>query len=461
MNVPLTIQEGRCVPIEQLLGSDPTSEAIERLRRRVAALGRQLRKDLGLREDALTIKDVEDGIVLETRGIAGTLRIGSFEVDIPPKHVVDETVDWRGSLVTMLHRVVSRRATYSGSNRLQLRHRTFLDQFAYGFAAELEAALRNAPIQSYRSETQELTRVRGRLLIAEQFRVGLLKPHRLICEVNEMNSENDANRLLHWAGARLAALTRDASVRRFLERQLAKLPPVQGPITRPPHLRIVVPRQFSYFESPVQLAMAFARGRATFPGASGVNGAGFVIGTERLFESFIERSLKVALDKVAEESWTVRSQVTEPFAFPIRKGGNRYFSRPDNIVDLDAASVLIIDAKYKKLGDSTTPGPGKRPTNADIYQMSAAIQAHGVRRALLVYPALTGDSEVSGVWQINWWSLGKSKSDPLVGAVKIDLSTLNDPRNLSTFDDQLATLVRNAAQTHTKPIEQESAATTN
>lgn len=445
MRAPLLVQEGNSVPVSEFLALGAGAEDRDRFRGQVRRLGKRLRRELSLREVPLVVEDLDDGPALRVRGFAGTLRIAQHELDVAPKHVLGGTEDWRAALVIMLERGALRRGSYARSRRLQLKHRTFVDQFAYGFGLGLEDATQHAPIRTYVTRTEELPQLRGRLLVAAQLRSSLTRPHRLIVEVDALDADNPTNRLLHWVGRRLLSQVRDAQVRRFLSYQLGRLPAVSEPVSLPAPLVAALPRQYAHYTNAVQLALAYARGRTTFPGVSDVGGAGFVVGTERLFESFVERTLIAVCASKTPAAWHVRAQASEPFAEPESRG-RRYWSRPDNIVDLDSQPVLIVDAKYKQFRDSEDGAQRGRPANGDLYQMTAASVAHACTTALLVYPRLqSDDNEGSRPWDIRWWRIAGIGVAPLrVGAVTIDLSLLDSPRSLIDFDAKVSALLDQA-----------------
>lgn len=438
------LREGRVVPLSELSGAVLDAEMREHWRQLITRRSVSLQRDLGLREQPLQIEDTVDGTHVRVRGIAGTMRLGGRELDIAPKHVGSGAGNWRAAVIAMLERSTPRRAVYAPTPRLDVQRRSFADQFAYSYALALESAVRREPIRLYRARREELPVLRGRLRVVEQLRSSLTRPHGLICEVDYLEEDNPTNRLIHWAGRRLVALSTDPRVRQFLSYQLGKLPYVSEPVRLPVPLVAAVPRQYSHYAGAVQLAMTYARGQSVQPGMSDVNGAGLVIGTERLFESFIERTLAAVVPGRSPGSWRVRPQVSEPFAVPL-DSGRRYFSRPDNVVDVDGSSVIIIDAKYKRFSDATENAAPGRPTNADLYQMCAACVAHSCNQALLVYPRLEGIGDIEdtpGDWSARWWRVDGVGSEPIkVGAVTVDLQDLGAPDGLRLFDAKFSSLL--------------------
>ena len=444
MRDPVPLQEGATHPLTDLLPLDQTAEDREALRAATALLGSQMRVELGLRQDALAIEETTSGPVLRTRGVAGTITLGRLTFDIRPKHVPDPTdTAWQHALTVMLDRAGRRRVRFTRTRRLTFRPRTFIDQLAMGLALELDEATRHAEVRAYHSQRAELSAVRGRILVSEQLRSALLKPHKVVCEVDELSSDNPINNLLHWAVIQLAALVTQPRVRHELSVQAARLPSMTQPIRPPAQLVFHLPRQYQHYAGAIELATAFARGLTTVHGTSNIGGAGFLVGTERLFESFVERSLEVAL--ADGDTWTVDAQKRSEYATPVdtTTSDRSFFSTPDNIARRYDGVGLIVDAKYKRFQDETDETIPDRPSNGDIYQMAAACVAHQCSRALLVYPRMSKQEPV-GDWVPRWWRIDVGAKSLLVGAVTVPLQLLTESDGVLLFDQRLRRLVEAA-----------------
>jgi 5-methylcytosine-specific restriction endonuclease McrBC regulatory subunit McrC len=439
------LRENGTVSLDKVVGRQATAADREVARLSIARLGVRLRQELGLREDAVAVEDTPTGPVLKARGVAGTMTVGAATFDIRPKHVEDSRDPlWQMVLLTMLERASRRRAAYSRTRQLRFRSGTFVDQMAMGLAMHLEEATRRPEVRAYRSTREELGQLRGRLLVTEQLRSSLLKPHRVVCEVDELSGDNPVNRLLHWAVQQLGAMASQPSVRRALSVQGGRLPAVTHPVKAPTRLVFHLPRQYHHYTGAVELATAFARGLTIAHGARDVGGAGFLIGTERLFESFIERSLANAFAR--DDEWQVVAQVRSRFAEPVGgpPGRSAYFSKPDNVLRRRGVPALLVDAKYKRFGDSAEQSAPNRPTHGDLYQMAAACMAHDCPRALLVYPAMS-DHGLGQDWEPQWWRIRVGDSERRIGAVPVPLHSLAGDDGPVEFDRRLRRMVLAAA----------------
>jgi 5-methylcytosine-specific restriction enzyme subunit McrC len=429
------VEGGVPVSLTELDERTVNLEVREQWRKLLAARAARLQRDLGLRETPLVVTEGDNGPSLRTTGIAGTVRLGRHELDIAPKHVSDvASSNWHRSLIVMIERAARRKVDFSLSDRLDLGRGTFADYFAFSFAVALDHATRREPVRLYSTRRETSPVLRGRLLVADQLRSSLTSPHQLTCEVDRLDADNPINTLLCWAGRRLLTFARDGRVRRLLSHQLGKLPDVIT--SRPPlGLRATLPRQFAHYSTAVELAVALIRAEGPHPESAAEGGAGFVVGTERLFEQFIERSLASI---AATTAWEVVPQLRELFAEPNRgNAGRAFYSKPDNVVQVGAATKLVIDAKYKRFEDATEERVGSRPTNADLYQLAAASVAHKCTKALLVYPRSetkreTMDSPIRW-WRVDGWGVGALQ----IGVTAVDLDVLGQSGGVQEFDQSL------------------------
>lgn len=444
MPAPKSAVEGQSTRLKDIY-PDLSADRELHLRKQVVTLNRRLRSSLGLREDPISLEDGDEpGIKI--RGVSGSLRLAGAEIEISPKHAQDGVgkENWRQGLIQMLERSSPRKVAFTRSRRLQLKHRTFLDQFAFSFALELEHATEHEPIRRYHTFREESKFLLGRLVVSEQLRKSTTRPDLLICDVDRLDTTNDQNRLLAWVGQQLLTKIRDHQVRRLLSVQVAKLPVMPATANRPTRISAVVPRQYAHYSGALQLASAYSRGQSVFPGLASVDGATFLVGTEKLFESFLEKSLLTVCVAQPSPGWTLRPQATEPFADGV--GHKRtFFSKPDNIIDIDSAPALVIDAKYKRFTEATDLDAGSKPSNSDIYQMAAACLAHNCQKAVLIYPRMSARPDEPPTWQIQWWKIRSRTGNPIyVGAACVDLSSLSEPTSMDGFDEQLAQLLQEA-----------------
>lgn len=438
------IQEQTPVALDELVGRSVAGEERERWERSVAHASNGLKGDLRVRQAPLALRREAGTTEVLPAGIAGTIFLRNTEVEIAPKYAASPESDWIADLFAIIERVRPARGHFARTSRLRTKPTSFVDHIAHQYGAALATALREVPVRQYRTREEALPQLRGRLLLARQLRSSVSAPHLLECEVDYLDTDNPTNHLLHWAGRRLLSMTISPRVRYFLSQHVASLPPVSGALRLPAHLTDAVAPQYSHYTEAVGIAVRLARGQRAGPEGLG-DGSGMCIGMERLFETFVERSIAAALPLMATPDLRVVPQDVKQFAQPLAATDRAYFTRPDNVIYAGEQPMMLVDAKYKRFAEADEAGVGDRPVNADLYQLAASLVAHGCRRGLLLYPRMTGTGAEDATTR--WWSIPlPTAGDLLVGAVSLDLNGLSKPGGLDVLDASLARVLQNGLE---------------
>lgn len=419
----------------------PTQEKINLWQREIRSKAKQIKNDLGLRHTPLSLEEREEGWSFRAAGIAGMLRVFDTQIQVVPKFVGEAAFGeaWQASVLTMLDRVRRKHYTYSRVRNLGLRKASFIDHVALAYKDALESALRQEPIHVYRTREETSPFLRGRFAVGRQMQSFIDRPHRIHCEVDYLETDNQFNQLLRWAGNRLAGMAYDGKVRRLLSETVRRLPAVGTPYAPPVSLRSSVPPQYKHYAEAIEVASALAKGYAHGQEAGQFSGYGYVLNMEKLFEGFVERTLSAAAEILGGESFSVEPQDTRLYAEAFGHKEGSYYTRPDVVVYQDGAPALLIDAKYKKFSDAEQ-GDNRRPENSDVYQMFASLISHKCGRGLLVYPRMLADSD-PGSANIKMWKVLVAGDLLLIGAVAVDVSNLSSKSALGDFDSKIAALI--------------------
>lgn len=441
------IVEGEKRKLSDVVTTIGDSDDIVTLSKLVGHKNRRLQADLGLRAKPIQL-DITSEPTITIYGIAGTLELGKLRIDIAPKYLASEganRTNWQDALIVMLEVASRGKVTFSSAPSFAKSDLTFVDRLAFAYASELRIARRGPQVRQYRLQEEQGRVLRGHLRVTEQMRLSLTRPDLVAYERDQLDTDNDANRLLHWAAQRLLSGTRHAETMRFLRAEVSELPHTRN--VRPSRTNVHLPRQFSNYRGAVSLASTIAKNQGIVPGLASLSGADFLVGTEKLFEAFLEARLAKIASETAD--WRMLSQSSERFA--VSKSGLRsYFSRPDDLLKVSGAAALVIDAKYKRFSDQIVKN-AKKPTNGDLYQMVAACIAHKTTRALLVYPRMTmvpsDETPVDDldlpVDEIAWWTVDMTNGEFLhVGAARVDLTVIEQLSDLRAFDQSLLSLVQ-------------------
>jgi 5-methylcytosine-specific restriction enzyme subunit McrC len=436
-----SLRENQWYLLADFLDISPTQEKINLWQREVRSKAKQIKHDLGLRPTPLSLEEREEGWSFRAAGIAGMLRVFDTQIQVMPKFVGDEAFGeaWQASVLTMLDRVRRKHYTYSRVRNLGLRKASFIDHVAQAYKDALESALRQEPIHIYRTREETSPFLRGRFAVGRQMQSFIDRPHRIHCEVDYLETDNQFNQLLRWAGNRLAGMAYDGRVRRLLSETVGRLPAVSTLHALPGGLRSSVPPQYKHYAEAIEIASALAKGYAHGQEAGQFSGYGYVLNMEKLFEGFVERTLAAAVEILEGEAFTVEPQDTRLYAEAVGHKDRSYYTRPDVVVYQNGAPVLLIDAKYKKFSDAEQ-GDNSRPEHSDVYQMFASLISHKCERGLLVYPRMLAEGD-PGDAKIKMWKVSVVGEPLLIGAVAVDISNLSSKSALENFDSKIAALI--------------------
>lgn len=439
---PIILREHDALSLAAICGGAVSPMEQVRWQRLIDRKAAALQRRLGLGEPPFSFQLHRGEPSIVTRGVVGALVLGGRELQIAPKYVAapQEAAAWGADLVAMVVASGHRWAS-SESRRVREGPAQLIDLVARAYADALSAAVRGDPIRRWRTAEIDSPVLRGRLQVAAQLRRALHEPGRLLCEVPVLDTDNPTNHLLHWAARQYAARCRHPQTRRQLLRLATLLPPVRSPVRLPTRLPTTLSAQDRRWQRAVDLAGLLARGRSQQAGGGSGDGYTLVVSAASLFEGFLERTLARCVPQHLGPQWSVVGQEQRRFATPLGKG-RPYYTRPDDVVYEGEAPRLLIDAKYKLLGDPRR-GYRKRARNSDLYQLAASLAAHGCTRGLLLHPHIVGDERYQDTG-LQSWRVTLGGADQIISSAAVDLSGIASPSVRARFEQSLCALLQEA-----------------
>jgi len=425
------IRENEWYSISELLGPATPSWWY----REVKAKSERIKRDLHLRHMPLSVDGGQ--AYLRAEGIAGELRLFGRNIQVIPKFIEDELLiaDWQETILTMLARAHRREFTYSPLKKIKLRPVSFVDHMALAYIDALKSALKQEPIHTYKVREEINPYIRGRLSIERQLQILWTQPHKLHCEVDYLDTNNQFNRLLLWGIQRFVSLVKDDQIKRRLFEMYQEIPSVSDVSLGYIQFPLSTPAQFEHYREAIEIASVLARGYSHGQSSGPYDSYGYLLNMEKLFETFVARSLALAIDRLGSP-YHVVAQHSHLYAVPKDHNGKAYYTRPDNVVmGLGNAIQLVIDAKYKALSDSDE-GSLSRPKNSDVYQLFASCVSHKCQRGMLVHPKMVSDEELRD-GKLKHWEVIALDSVFDLYAQAFDFCHLRTKQDLKLFDDAL------------------------
>lgn len=246
-----------------------------------------------------------------------------------------------------------------------------LPAIAEPFARLATRAVEQGVLQGYRTVTDTLPVLRGRILAGEQMsrRYGLPVP--IAVEYDDFTVDIAENQLLAMAALRLLTIPRlSEPARKLLQRLRRTLAEVSVPARGSQIPRWQPSRLNIRYEPALRLAEIVLAAESFDHHLGAVTVTGYMFDMWRIFEDFVTVGLRESL---TSRGWQCETQAAlhldERFQVDMR---------PDLLCRRNGSVTAVVDAKYKAERPEGFP-------NADLYQMLAYCTVLGLREGHLIY----------------------------------------------------------------------------
>ena len=285
--------------------------------------------------------------------------------------------DWRGL----------RHARLDGASIRAISRFDMFEAFVHLFLTSVVLLTRRGLARAYRTRETNLPQLRGRILFPRHVRENLVDRSRFYVGYDEFTANRPANRLIHLALRRLAAVVRHPANRQRVHQLrivFSDVPPSAS--LDDDWARHQVDRSMPHYDAvmPWVGLFLFGHGLATFSGPHVSRALLFPM--EEVFEDFVTAAVRRH-----QRRFAVRAQGPMRHLATDVAGGSAFRLKPDIALMERGRVRFILDAKWKRLD------PGERNhgvSQADAYQMFAYGRRYGCRRVVLVYPRTAEFREV-------------------------------------------------------------------
>lgn len=242
---------------------------------------------------------------------------------------------------------------------------------AEAFARVATRVIEQGLLQGYRTVSDTLPVLRGRILAGEQMNRLYGLPVPIAVEYDDFTVDIAENQLLAMATLRLLSVPRVSQPARLLLRRLRRtladvtVPPPGGAVPKwhPSRLN-------ARYDSALKLAEIVLAAESFDHHFGDVTVTGYMFDMWRIFEDFVTVALR---ESMSDRGW--RSQ---PQAALYLDELDQIDMRPDLLAHNASGSTAVVDAKYKAERPDGFP-------NADLYQMLAYCTVLGLDDGHLVY----------------------------------------------------------------------------
>lgn len=353
--------------------------------------------DLGLTSDSVNLlRGISESLIpgkrifdidastIRARSFVGVLNIGDKQVEIHPKLLARDESNTLGilrNLMFMLSYTHQLDVEDAGIANLSKDFGSFSEAYISIFAERLNRSLaRSGTPKRYEAFSENLKTVRGKINFSRNSIHNSIDRAKVFCDYSEFSEDNPISRAFKYVSVGLEKLTRNSATQRKLQRCIGLLEGVQPVFVEPDSLeRASSGRRDANFFALIQLTKMFlARLRPQFGKLNRNSVFAILFDMNELFEQFIFETLKrhASVLKIAVKAQSKKRLVTAERDF-LGDGVWRARSLFDTYTDievtaLDSGKRIILDTKYKLIGDGAHYGVG----NADVYQILAYKQIH-------------------------------------------------------------------------------------
>ncbi len=288
----------------------------------------------------------------------------------------------------------------------------FFDILGRLFVNELQAISRRGFCKKYVRREENVSFLKGRMLIRRQIRNQIRKVPKLFCSYDDLTHDNLENRIVLRAATLLTALIRfNDVVRRDLIRysNMMKEEVTLDNVMPEDCDKVQYSRLNDYYEPIIQFSKVILQDyfiRSVHKGRS--RGFNFIVNMNQVYEDFITEMISEVVEEDQRfDGYVVESQ--EKFDSLVKE--KKVITKPDILLRRRNTKeyASIIDAKYKR-----------QENNADYYQVIAyALAIPKAESCCLVYPA--GEKIEDTVLTVDTSPFQKPGREIKIHAIKINL----------------------------------------
>lgn len=379
---------------------------------------------------------------LVAQNYVGVIGLGEHQLEILPKIVGADDQKVRANLAAMVAAAAGLELD-SVTDASLATSRTFLEVVAALFCRRLMRLFRKGLVRQYRRQEENLSFLRGRLIVHLQVQRNAAHPERLACEFDEFTEDNLLNRTLKAALRVLSGLTSTAATSSAVEKLLFMLQDVSdvsvptlsasGPVS--------LDRLSADYEHALRLAELFIRGSSTSTYSGAGRSFAMLFDMNELFERYVGAALRGVF---ARRGQRVVLQGPRKNLAQSALGCACFWMRPDaSVLNLKGVDV-VVDTKWKRFNEG---GRHAGVASADIYQMYAYASRYRSSEVILLYPHHDG----LGPWRprrAEYLVDRVGKRDEGAERSVIAVATL-DLRDLKSIPSQLEAIVGPVTQIRT------------
>lgn len=318
----------------------------------------------------------------------GVIQLDDLILEILPKiHGKEERPEsCRTALVQMLYSARIMRTHKGAQAGINTQQHSLLDIFIQHFCHDLHTQILQGKLRNYIEQEENLSVMRGRLVIPQHVRHNLVHKERLYCRFDEFSEDMLLNQILRFTLRLLIPWTRSGKTKKQLTELLMHFNGISdAPITLQSFKLLKNDRITQRFQPVLEQCRLFIAAVKPDILAGSTPLFSLLFDMNRLFEAWVAEKLK---PWAHQQGWHLRTQGPRKY-LAMRDGDSPQFQlRPDiALVDDNGVPQLIADTKWKLLNEADQK---LGVSSSDMYQLYAYAGRYVVPHLQLIYPAQAG-----------------------------------------------------------------------
>lgn len=323
---------------------------------------------------------------LIAQNYVGVIQLPDFSLEILPKIYGEVDCDkLRDVLIRMLMVTNQTSSIRRFKSSVSARKNSLIEMVIYSFLYELETYLSAGLQHEYKKVTNNINKLKGRIVFSQQLRKNILAPTKFYCKYSKYIADNELNRFFRTCLIKMSQITRDVYNKSLIEDLLLSFTDISEATSD-----TVLGYRITFNSINARAHEAYILGKMFLERSAATLSAGstqmytMMFNMNQLYEMFVYRvsaivfGSKVTYQKKGNH---MISRVSD---------GKRFINlRPDLTLKVSHDEQWIIDTKWKL--------PSRFAKESDIYQMNAYSSAiHHVNRVILLYPRVPKTDQIVG-----------------------------------------------------------------
>ncbi|HBR6268619.1 TPA: McrC family protein [Klebsiella pneumoniae] len=318
----------------------------------------------------------------------GVIQLDDLTLEILPKiHGKEERPEsCRAAMVQMLHTARIMRTHKGAQAGINTQQHSLLDIFIQHFCHDLHTQILQGKLRNYIEQEENLSVMRGRLVIPQHLRHNLVHKERLYCRFDEFSEDMLLNQIFRFTLRLLLPWTRSGKTKKQLTELLMHFDGISdASITLQSFNLLKSDRVTQRFQPVLEQCRLFIAAIKPDVLAGSTPLFSLLFDMNRLFEAWVAEKLK---PWAHQQGWHIRTQGPRKYLAMRDDDTQQFQLRPDiALVDDKGVPQLIADTKWKLLNEADRK---LGVSSSDMYQLYAYAGRYKVPHLQLIYPAQAG-----------------------------------------------------------------------